>query len=172
MITPEEKRALRYILDQLSGQLISWAVTGSLSFALHGVDLAVHDIDLQTNREGVYQIQALLSNYVIKPVAFSSTGRIQSHLGRLEIEGVKVEIMGDFQKRLEDGSWEPPVNVEDHKVIVIWEGREVPVLSLEYEIQAYRALGREEKARFVEQWLQKKSLQGGPPGPVKKEERP
>jgi len=70
------------------------------------------------------------------------------------IEGIKVEIMGDIQKRNKDGIWENPVDLEQYKRIVEVEGMQVPVLSLEYEYQAYLKLGRIDKAEMLRKWLQ------------------
>jgi len=70
------------------------------------------------------------------------------------IDGIKVEIMGDIQKWLADGSWENPVNLKHHKKVVEIKGMQIPVLSLEYEYQAYMNLGRIEKAEMLRNWLQ------------------
>ena len=51
-------------------------------------------------------------------IAFSSAEKIRSHFGALMIDGIKVKIMGNVQKRLEDGSWEEPVNLDRYKRIV------------------------------------------------------
>ena len=76
------------------------------------------------------------------------------YFGELMIEGIKVEIMGDIQKRLIDGIWENPVDLEQYKRIVEVEGMQVPVLFLEYEYQAYLKLGRIDKAEMLRKWLQ------------------
>src|SRR5665647_3782950 len=80
MILPEQLSALRLIHERLGKTPIVWVVTGSLSFALRGIDVAVHDIDIQSDREGAYQIERLLQEYVIEPVGFSSTTQIRSCL--------------------------------------------------------------------------------------------
>jgi len=72
------------------------------------------------------------------------------------IDGIKVEIMGDIAKRLEDGTWEEPVDLERYKQFVGVEGMQVPVLSLEYEYQAYLKLGRIEKAQMLQKVLQER----------------
>jgi hypothetical protein len=71
----------------------------------------------------------------------------------LLIDGITVEIMGDVQKRLEDGSWEPPVDIRPYIRMVEVEGLRLPVLSLEYEYRAYLALGRVERAEMLRRWL-------------------
>jgi hypothetical protein len=134
---------------------VNWVVTGSLGFALQGVPVDVHDIDIQTDKEGAYEIERRFSEFVIKKVAFRSTDKIRSHFGILMIDGIRVEIMGDIQKRLEDGSWEEPVDLNRYKRFVEIRGMKIPVLSLEYEYQAYLKLGRTEKAEILKKWLQR-----------------
>lgn len=100
---------LRKTYTRLDDDGVSWVVTGSLGFALQGVSVEVHDIDIQADKEGAYEIERRLSEFVSTKVALSSTERIRSDFGTLMIDGIKVEIMGDIQKRLEDGSWEDAV---------------------------------------------------------------
>jgi hypothetical protein len=145
---------LRLIVRRLEGRAIDWAVTGSCGFALQGLDVTVHDIDLQTDAPGAYAIERALGAMSRRKVAHSATERIRSHFGALEIEGVTVEIMGDIQKRLDDGTWESPVDIRLHRRWVAIDGMRIPVLSLEYEYTAYLRLGRAEQAEMLKIWLQ------------------
>lgn len=158
MVEEKYLEVLRMICSRLEENGINWALTGSLGMALQGVNVEIHDIDLQTDKRGAYEIEKCLKEYIVKPVRFSEPGRIRSHYGAFEINGVTVEVMGALQKRLEDGKWEEPVNIEDHKHWIIVDEIKVPVLSLAYEYQAYRILGREDKARILKQWLQNEDM--------------
>ena len=153
MLNPDYLKVLRKINERLSNTSVNWAVTGSLGFALQGVPVEPNDIDIQTDKRGAYEIERRFSEFMTKRVTFSSTERIRSHFGELMIDGIKVEIMGDIQKRLEDGSWENPVDLEHHKQVVEVEGMQVPVVSLEYEYQAYLKLGKIDKAEMLRNWL-------------------
>jgi hypothetical protein len=154
MLAARYLNALRVIIRRLEGRAIDWAVTGSCGFALQGLDVAVHDIDLQTDGPGAYAIERALADKIRRKVVYSAAERIRSHFGALEIDGVKVEIMGDIQKRLGDGTWEAPVDIRPHRRWVVLEGMRIPVLSLEYEHMAYLALGRTKQAEMVKMWLQ------------------
>lgn len=161
MIEEQYLNTLRKIstrLDDLKENRISWAITGSLGMVLQGLGVDVHDIDIQTDKDGAYEIESCFSEYVVKPVSYSISERIRSHFGILEIGGIKVEIMGDIQKRLDDQTWEEPVKVELHKCWVEIDGMQIPILSLEYEYQAYVKLGRNEKAEMLRKWLQKSKV--------------
>ncbi len=153
MIDSTYLNVLRKICTCLNRTNINWVVTGSLGFALRGVPVSPNDIDIQTDEAGAYEIEHRFSEFVVKEVIFSVAEKICSHFGALMIDGVKVEIMGGIQKRLADGTWEEPVDLEHHKRFVAIEGMQVPVLSLEYEYQAYMKLGRFEKAHMLKQAL-------------------
>lgn len=153
MIEPNFLNALREICRRLENSPVDWAITGSMGMVLQGMEMDVHDIDIQTDQRGAYQIETALQEYVATPVRYLASERIRSHLGALEIFGVKVEIMGDVQKLLADHTWEPPVLVERHRRWIRFEDIRVPVLSLDYEYEAYQKLNRPEKAAQIKQWL-------------------
>ncbi|MBN1440298.1 MAG: hypothetical protein JW929_12900 [Anaerolineales bacterium] len=157
-VDPKFSAVLRILYPPLQKKPVPiWAITGSLGFALQGMQVEVHDVDLQTDRAGAYEIERRFSSYVVRPAAFSGTERIRSHFGALEINGIKVEIMGDLQKRLPDGHWEDPVDVRRHLRRILWGGMNLPVLSMEYEYQAYRMLGREEQAERLRKWMDRRN---------------
>jgi hypothetical protein len=146
-------RALRQIATRLQDTAVNWAITGSLGFALQGVPVAPHDIDLQTDAAGAYAIARLFAACVVQPVRFTTTEQIRSHLGRLVIAGIDVEVMGDIQNPLGHGEWSAPTDLARHKRLVVIEEMPVPVLSLDYEYGAYLRLGRTAKAEMLRQWL-------------------
>jgi len=154
MIEAQYLAALRAICSCLKDCQAIWVVTGSLGMAVQGVDLIVHDIDIQTDRLGAFEIESRFPEHIVEPVHYSQSERIRSYFGRLEMDSVKVEIMGDLQKRIDEKTWEEPVNVESHRRWVTVDGLRVSVLSLEYEYQAYLRLGRVEKAEILRKWLQ------------------
>ena len=153
MIEARFLAALHKIHPHLTTCRAPWVITGSFGMALQGMEIEVHDIDLQTNTEGAYEIESKLREYVLKPVRYLESERMRSHLGALEIEGIRVEIMGSLQKRLDEGIWEEPVPVERFRQWLEVEGMQIPVLSLEYEYQAYLKLGRFERAQRINEWL-------------------
>ena len=146
--------ALEVVYARLTDSSVMWVVTGSLGMALQGMEIEVHDIDLQTDEAGAYEIEKRLSEYVLQPVRFVSSERIQSHFGTLEIEGVEVEIMGALQKWIDGQGWEEPVDVSLNRCVVEVGGMGVPVLSLAYEYEAYLKLGRVDKVAAIKRRLE------------------
>ena len=163
MIDKHYLDVLRQICELMHGIQFDWAVSGSLGMVLQGMDLPVHDIDIQTDEDGAYEIERRLADFVVKPVLFKGSDRMRSRLGKLAIDGVQVEVMGAIQKRLPDGSWEPPVLVADHRRWVELKDLKVPVLSLEYEAEAYQLMGREDRAALIRRWLEKTRPTEPPP---------
>ena len=155
MIPQIHLKVLRKLYERLKGSDVNWAVTGSLGFALQGVPVEPHDIDIQTDKEGAYEIERLFYEFVIESVKFKESEKIRSHFGALIIDGIKIEIMGDIQKKLND-EWEPPVNIDRYKCFVEIEGMKIPVLDLEYEYKAYLKLGRVEKAKMLKKFLEER----------------
>jgi hypothetical protein len=153
MLPKEFETALHLILERLSGLPEAWALTGSLGMVVQGMPLEVHDIDLQTSPLGAFQIQQRLETWMSVAVRRVESPIMRSLLGKAIIEGVEVEIIGGVQKKLENGEWEEPVNVAEHCRWVNWQGRRVPVLELEYEVESYRCMGRLEKAEKIRRWL-------------------
>jgi hypothetical protein len=156
MLPETHRKVLEKILNRLNSEEIIWALTGSVSFVLQGINFEVNDIDLQTDKLGAYQIEQCFSKNVVQPVTFSSSEKIRSHFGALLIDGVRVEIMGDLQKYLPNGEWESPVDVESLREFLEVDNLRVPVLTLDHEYHAYQLLGHEEKALVLLRKLQKK----------------
>jgi hypothetical protein len=132
---------------------VEWALTGSLAFRIRGIDVSVGDIDIQTNKDGAYEIERRLNKFVIEPVHFRISPTIRSHFGKLLIDGVPVEIMGDIEKLTPEGSWLPTPPLYSIIEKITYRGMCLPVLNLEYEYQAYLLLGRTDKAKMLYNWL-------------------
>ena len=153
MIGPKHLVVLHQIISRLNAADVNWAVTGSLGLALQGVPVEAHDIDLETDQTGVYAIERLFSEFVTQGVRFCTAERIRSHFGALMIDGIKLDIMGGVQYWRADGTWEDPANWQSHKGLIEINRMLVPVLSLEYECEAYQKLGRTDKVELLGQWL-------------------
>ena len=131
----------------------TWVITGSLGMALQGMDLDVHDIDLQSSREGVYAIQALFPELVTRPVELRQSETIRSFFGAMQIGVITIELMGDMQKRTAGGSWTEPPDLDRLTRRVDYAGMRLPVLDLEYEHRSYLEMGRVEKAGRIRRFL-------------------
>ena len=132
---------------------ILWALTGSASFALQGMQLPIKDIDLQTDAVGAYKIEAVLAEFVERPVSYSSTGRIRSHYGGLRLNDIQVEVIGDVEHQLADGGWSTPPDIEAARHWISRGDLKVPVMSLAHEALAYERMGRPARAAEIRHFL-------------------
>ncbi|MBW8010189.1 MAG: hypothetical protein FVQ83_02950 [Chloroflexi bacterium] len=153
MIPENFSEVLKKVVRQLEGQGISWAVTGSVGFALQGLPVTPNDIDLQSDWQGAYEMEQIFCDHVTRSVSPKTSERMRLVTGVFELDGVQVEIIGAIQKRLPDGGWEEPVNVDDYKHFISIDSLQVPVLDLQYEQEAYLKLGRMETAALLADWL-------------------
>jgi len=159
MIDPKIVQAFQKIHIELTNpgrKPIQWAVTGSLGMVLHGMEMEIHDIDIQTDKEGAYQIERRLVNYLVKLVHFKASERIRSYFGIFEINGIKVEVMGDMQHLLADDKWDKPVEIQTCIDWVDYADMHIPIISLEHEIEAYQRYGRIDKVQKMKTFLLKK----------------
>jgi hypothetical protein len=81
-------RALKVILECVPPREIRWALTGSAGLRLQGVDLSVHDLDIQSDERNVYVIEKRLAEYVKTLVHLWESPHMRSLDGEAEIQGV------------------------------------------------------------------------------------
>jgi SAM-dependent methyltransferase len=143
---PRWRPALAGIARALDEAGVRFIVSGGTTLALHGIPIAVRDIDLLTDREGAYRFQELFSAQAIQPVRYVESANYCSHFGRFDIDGVTVEVMAELEWR-EGARWLPisagtktQIEVEDVLAPVTWP---------EEEFLAYIRRGRLERAAQI-----------------------
>ncbi|HSL42541.1 MAG TPA: hypothetical protein VK897_03855 [Anaerolineales bacterium] len=132
-----------------------WALTGSAGLRLQGVDLVVHDLDLQTDAATIFILEKELAEFIKVRVHIWETEHTLSYHGQADIDGLQVEFLGDMRHRGPDGHWLPPLDLPSVSTWVEWHGLQIPVLSLAHEALAYETMGRTQKAELIRAVLQK-----------------
>ena len=132
-----------WIVQRLDEAGMTYKVVGGAAAALHGVPLAVKDLDLETDADGPYQFQTLFPNQALEPVTLRESQVYRSHFGRFDFDGLTVDVMGDLHRR-DAESWIPTAAATE--TMVDLEGTSVPVSWLEEETLAYIRRGRLERA--------------------------
>ncbi len=115
---------------------IKWAVDGSTSLALQGIDVTPHDIDILTDHEGAIRIQESLKKYNVVPISHSSNEKYDSYFGTFEVKGIKVEVMGDLRV-FRSGKWSTlqnpsTVDIANRNL----EGVSIPVVSVKSQTES------------------------------------
>ena len=147
-------RALDFLLNRLPPLAYFWVLTGSASLRLQGVDLQVHDLDIQAGEKTVYLIEQQLAEFMKTPVHLWDSTGMRSLDGKAEIEGVQIELLANIAHRQPDGSW---CSYTDFSRLIWVETHDlhIPVFPLENELAAYEAMGRTEKVALIRQVIQK-----------------
>ncbi|MBN1247222.1 MAG: methyltransferase domain-containing protein [Anaerolineae bacterium] len=139
---PRWRTVLRRVAQALDAAGIDYRVVGSAALALHGVDVAVHDLDLEMSRASADLFQTRFAERTVVPVAWRESDEIRSYFGRFEIDDVAVEVMADFERRRR-GRWVPSLSTTRDTRDV--DGVPVTVLTLEEEVLAQLRRGRLDK---------------------------
>jgi hypothetical protein len=145
---------LRLLCKGLETHDVRWVLAGSLSLALQGVNVEPHDIDLLTDRQGAFRINAMLKKYEKKAVDYAETEKVSSFFGVFEIQGVKVEVMGDYRERQGTKWVSLSKRLANPKTIEV-DGIRIPVSSLEDQLVSYRRLKRPKDAEKIRKILQR-----------------
>jgi hypothetical protein len=150
---------LRAVVPAMFKTQQPWALMGSLASVLQGLpDYAPPDIDLVTTREGAYIMEGAVSarGATLRPVSHSTAGPYTSYFGIFEIDGVRVEVMGDLVIHCDDGE----IDTRKHwsrwsdKVRVLhFESMHVPVVPLEWQLVANMLLRRPERTDGIAGFL-------------------
>jgi hypothetical protein len=147
-------RALEFLLNRVPPLEYIWSLTGSAGLRLQGVNVPVHDLDIQADEKTVYLIEKELAEFMQTPVHLWESPGMRSLDGRAGIEGVEIELLANIAHRQPDGTW---CSYTDFSRLV-WvkrHGLRIPVFPLEDELAAYQAMGRTEKATLICQAIQK-----------------
>lgn len=158
MIPKNNIKTLKILVKKLSNKKINWAIIGSTNLALQGVDVTANDIDILTNKEGAFLIGKLLKEFTIKPIEYKESERFKSYYGLFEINNIKIEIMGDLQYKIPKGDLWSKKSRLSKKIIIKYQGLNIPVISLEQGYIAYSKMGRIEKANKIKEVLDKNSI--------------
>ncbi len=145
-------KALELICRRLNCSGVRWVVGGSASLALQGVEVLPEDIDIITDMEGAYRMQEILGDFIVEPVRFSSNEVFSSHYGVFEVEGVRVEVMGEL--RIRAGSeWVNLSKRLENPLYVNILDLMVPVSRLEDHLRSYRLLNRPKDREKIQKIL-------------------
>jgi len=152
-LNPYHISTLHILCNRLDGTGITWAITGSIGMALQGVDLTPHDIDLQSDGASIQALAEKLSDYMVEPLHWKTGRGTRSYFAVCNVEGMQVELMAGLEKRGADGKWSPAPPLSEITRWVEFDDMRLPVLDLHYECEAYRAMGRFDKVKLMEDFL-------------------
>ncbi|MEO9176550.1 MAG: hypothetical protein ABI317_13630 [Gaiellales bacterium] len=148
-LPPAHHRALETVCGRLEGLELEWAVSGSVALVLQGVETTCNDLDLLFTSWSVRIAESLLAREIDERVAPRRRVDIRGLLGRAQIEGISVELLGDVQNALPDGRWSDPPRIVDQRTWVPFGERDCPVVTLAALEASYALRGRADKVRLI-----------------------
>jgi hypothetical protein len=99
-------KVLKIIFKKLRGKKVNWVLIGSSSLALEGMKIKPKDIDILTTKKGAFEFNKVFKKWEIESVKFKESKFFRSYFGEFKIEGVRVEVMGKLERKIE-GKWIP-----------------------------------------------------------------
>jgi len=142
MINRELTEILRTLVQKLGNNDIRWVLVGSMSLALQGVKVVPGDIDILTDKNGAYKINALLKDFEVKSVKYRRTDNVQSYLGEFKVNNIKIEVMAEYQEKV-NGQWQTLDSRLVSPTTIQFEGLQIPISDLGKQLQSYEISGRE-----------------------------
>lgn len=135
-----------------------WTVSCGTALALHGLDYRPNDLDIFAGRnDGARLAQTLADQPLLFPYRLRESDWCSSHWGRFMVEGVEVDVVGDFSIRRNGNALTldaaHPCWRRLHQTVL--RGAPITALSLVDLSALYEALPDEEmKLRLIEESLQ------------------
>ena len=147
MLSEDFKNVLIEVAKKLNKNNIQFFVIGSTNFALQGMEVSPHDLDILINYNDLVKVSEVFKDNKIKAVS-----KLKDKSGEgieYDINGVEVQFVGENEKGFYDRG--------DRLVIVKIDSTEIPCYSLEKEAEVYKKLGRPRKAEIIRKFLENKN---------------
>ena len=158
-LPPAHRRALSTLLRLVPPAEFPWVLTGSAGLRLQGVEVDVHDLDLQSDEHNIYRIEKRLEPFMTTPVHPWVSPAMRSLDGRAELETIEVELLANLAHLEPDGSWSSFTEFT-RTLWIDLDHLRIPVFPLQDERQAYQAMGRTEKVRLIDAALSRRDEKG------------
>lgn len=124
-----------------------WAVSCGSALRLHGLDYEPHDLDFFAGSTDAYKMADKLQDVpAVFPFEWRASGIFASHFGRFLINGVEVDVVGDFSVNRQGHIylWDAQHPCWSRLEIIEVGGLRIPLFSLEDLLLVYLALPEEE----------------------------
>ncbi len=139
---PEKfEETILLIADILDGY--QYAFRGTTSLVLQGLAMNVDDIDLLCDKKTALACNKLLGEYLVEEVSYKESKKFKSYYGKFKVNGIEVEVMGEWQLRDTKGNWSEPfvASAKEKKEIAV-DDQAVYVTQVETELFFFAKMGR------------------------------
>jgi hypothetical protein len=148
----------RALLQLPTTDIGRWAATGSAALALQGVAVEPRDVDIVADESAATALIDHLSVFVVQDDVGWDRGDVRAARRSIAIvEGVELEILVGVESH-SNGVVHLSVPNLTQVDLVIVEGREIPVLTLQSLIPILEAMGKHDRVAMAKDELFRRSL--------------
>ncbi len=143
----EETIAL--IADKLQNR--QYAVRGTASLVLQGLDMNVDDIDILCDKKTALSCNKIFKDYLVEKVSLKESEKHKSYFGKFKINSIDVEVMGNWQiknqkgelalPKRREGRWSEIFDASEKKEIIL-DGKKICVTTIDSELKMFALMGR------------------------------
>jgi len=147
-------KALATFYNLVDWQDIFWILSWRASLILQWVETNMNkDLDILTNEEWAKKISELLQEYSVQKIGNSENKKYKSIFATYEIDGIVVEVMGDFHYKTQENIWQAKYTKKDRIRNLHRNDLNLILIPLEDEIAEYHQLWRLTKVRQIQSAL-------------------
>lgn len=155
MPSTEDKLALlSQIAREFNHENLTWAVGASILLYFKGISSAFHDIDIMVAEEDVDAAKAILSSLAELQPATPNTSFKTKYFLEFSAQDIELDVIAGFVIAHGDTEYYFPLEKGDIKDATEIGGVRIPLHSLSAWRTYYKLMGRNEKARLIDEWLQ------------------
>ena len=147
------------IAKRLKGE--QYAIRGTASMVLQGLDMGVDDVDLICDEKTALKINDIFKKEILEEVEYKETDKFKSFFGKFVIDRVLVEVMGEWQVRVERREsgrvevWSEKQDASDNQVVEIAvNGQKIRVTKLDLELKTSAEMGRWNEFRKIKKGVE------------------
>ena len=129
------------VYDSVKDLKINWHLNGSFNLIVHGLNVKVKDLDIETDEKGLRLFREKLKDFLQEDKYKKD---IKAHSLLFDIEGVEVEVLAHDNPELAMINQFSIANVDDMKI---------PVLPLDKARKFYKIIGKNDKAELIDKHL-------------------
>ena len=144
-------KVLKQIAVNLNNYNINWGVGASMMMYLKGIDIEVNDIDIIIDINDLPKFLNIIDNYSYKKEK-ESLKYPTDHFYELVIDNVDLDVMFNFKVNTINGIYEYPFKKEKLESLVVDDAK-IYLLSTHEWLKAYKAIGRTDKVKILEEYL-------------------
>jgi hypothetical protein len=142
LINPQDlEKNVLFLAKVLAGQ--QYAFRGTTSLVLQGIKMNVDDIDILTDKPTALACNQLLADFISEEVAYKESPQFKSFFGKFQVNGILVEVMGEWQIKDKKGDWGQVFKaVEEEKKEIKLQEQKIWVTTIPTELVMFAQMNR------------------------------